>query len=107
MVCLPSTSCCVTSEGGRGLSRLHTPLPPNDDDSITSEKWEGPLSSVSKVTMALELEEMVTSNMSSLDRDSSVLMLDTLHTEMSSLRVKSPPTALRLPPPPDALKLGQ
>lgn len=53
-----------------------------------------PLSSVSKVTMALESEVTVKSKMSSLETDSSVLMLDTLHTEMSSLRFKAPPPTL-------------
>lgn len=101
---LISTSCCVISEGGCGPSGLHPPPRPSDDDSVTSEKWAVPLSSVSKVTMALELEETVKSKMSSLDTDMSVLRLDTLHTETSSLRFKSPPAALR--PPPDALEPG-
>lgn len=41
--------------------------------------------------MALESEVTVKSKMSSLDTDNSVLMLDALHTEMSSLRFKTPP----------------
>ena len=41
--------------------------------------------------MALESDVTVKSKMSSLETDSSVLMLDTLHTEMSSLRFKAPP----------------
>lgn len=96
----------MTSKGGCGFSGLHTPPCPSDDDRVTPEKWEVPLSSVSKVTMALELEETVKSKMSSLDTDISVLMLDTLHTEMSSLRFRSPPAAVRLPPPLDALQPG-
>lgn len=70
-----------------------------------SEKWEVPLLSVSKVTMALELEVTVKSKMSSLETDSSVLMLDMLQTEMSSLRFKTPPAAL-MPLGADTLKLG-
>lgn len=89
----------VTSSGGRGLCGFHPPPSPGDDDSVAAEKWEEPPSSVSKVTMAEELEEMVKSRMSSLDTDSSVLMLDTLHTEMSSVRFNSPPAVLRPPPP--------
>lgn len=61
-----------------------------DDDRVTSEKAALPLSSVSKVTMALESEVTVKSKMSSLETENSVLMLDTLHTEMSSLRFRAP-----------------
>lgn len=61
-----------------------------------------PLSSVSKVTMALESEVTMKSKMSSLETDSSVLILDTLHTEISSLRFKTPPPMLT----PDNLRVG-
>lgn len=104
--CLPSSSCCVTPDHGCGLTGLHKSLGfPGDDDSVTSEKWAAPLSSVSKVTMALELEVTVKSKMSSLETDSSVLMLDTLHTEMSSLRFKAPPPTL-IPAVADNLRAG-
>lgn len=64
-----------------------------------------PLLSVSKVTMALESEVTVKSKMSSLETDSSVLMLDTLHTEMLSLRLKDPPPTL-IPMVTDDLRAG-
>lgn len=84
-LCLPSSSFCMTSAAHKSLEV------PAEDDNTTSEKWLVLLSAVSKVTIALESDVTVKSRMSSLETDSSVLMLDTLHTEMSSLRFNAPP----------------